>query len=132
MRKIELIEDESPKNNQATPGNVQNLEILKAKLSSQMRHSNDAEKIERALNCFTQSPVPESDVPINDNQEHCPSWCESFIYAGILVTAASYLIGASGVCDGINSKFCGGSRVIPAALGDYFSNPDNVNIDQTK
>jgi hypothetical protein len=130
MRKIDLLDDESPENNQATSNNSQNLEILKAKLFSQARHSNNAEKIERALDCFSQSPSPKSDSQDN-SQEHRNQnlWCESFIYAAIIVTAASYLIGASGVCNGINSKFCAVRRVIPAAVGDYFSNQvdDNLN-----
>jgi hypothetical protein len=128
MRKIELIEDDSTKTNQATSvDNIQKLETLKAKLFSQMRHSNDYEKIERALKCFSQSPTLKSDAGIDSSQEYQTSWCESFFYAGLLVTAASYLIGASGLCNGINSKFCAGSRVIPAAISDYFSNQVDEN-----
>lgn len=126
MRKIEF--DDEPSNNSSNqPGESEKLNLakLKAYLYDQIVFSDDVEKIERALKCFTQSPTPKNDLEINNSQEYRSSWCESFFYAGLLVTAASYLIGFSGVCNGVNSKFCAGSRVIPAALDNYFSNQVN-------
>lgn len=122
MRKIELLDDESSNNssNQACESEKLNLAKLKAYLYDQIVFSDDVEKIKNAIDCFYESPKPKNDEPNNN-------WCESFIYAGLLVTAASYLIGISGVCNGINSKFCAGSRVIPAAINDYFSNQVDEN-----
>ena len=127
MKRIYLVNDESC-SNQAS--DKEKLETLKSNLYKQASLSKDCEKIERAIDCFSQSSS-ESDAKIDNSQENQQEktflWqlnglCENFLYAGLLVTVFSYLVAASGVCSSINSKFCASSQVIPNAISDYFSN----------
>jgi hypothetical protein len=135
MKRTYLVNDESSNesSNQATPySDKQTIETLKSDLYKQASLSKDYEQIQRAIDCFSQSHS-ESD---NHKQKQTFLWqlnklCECFLYAGLIVTAFSYLIAGSGVCNGINSDFCASTRVVPNAISDYFSNrPDGVNINQ--
>jgi hypothetical protein len=130
MKRTYLVNDESSNksSNQATPySEKEKIETLKSNLYKQASLSKDCEQIERAINCFSQSPSESDDKQENYKQEQTFLWqlnklCESFLYAGFLVTAFSYLVAVSGVCNSMNSKFCLSSQVIPNAISDYFSN----------
>jgi hypothetical protein len=136
MKRTYLV-NENESSNQTAPASSEKetIETLKSDLYKQASLSKDYEQIKRAIDCFSQSHS-EYIKQEKQKQRHLFLWqlnelSRCFIYAGFLVTAFSYLVAGSGICDGNNSDFCESTRVVPNAISDYFWNPtNNVNLNQ--